>query len=120
MALYAGIWSNSKEVYTVVLDSKGSVISKNQFPVSEKVEKAVVRCLKSISLLYSSPIKVGIVEDDDLRWRVRRGSNGISLKFFPQHCFGDVEFFPRRNPEFEEYDPYRYPIELALLVGLND
>lgn len=125
MKLYVGINLFHSYIYLTALDNEGVAVFKTCFP-PDCPPPALTDTLQALQQAFSVPLRIAICFQDYTQPNLSNKPLAEAiLRAFPQaksfspSIFYCNDILPLDDPDFL-YEPYQYPILLAVLMSLAD
>ena len=121
MKLYLGIRQTSSHLHMAALTSQGEAVLKTCIPLSLISPQALIGSIKAIQQAFAAPIRIATcLEDDHQKLLLEPIQQEFSCvrPFQPSIFHSPQDLIPDQDP-YAPYDPYRYPLLLAVLDSLG-
>lgn len=120
MKLYLGIRQTASHLHIAALNSQGETVLKTCLP-SACSPQALINSIKAIQQAFGASVRIATCLEDDHQKLL---SDPILKEFSSVRSFHSSIFhstpdlIPDQDP-YAPYDPYRYPLLLAILDSLD-
>jgi|WetSurSiteA1Bulk_404760.scaffolds.fasta_scaffold05090_1 hypothetical protein len=120
MKLYLGIRQTASHLHLAALTSQGEAVLKTCFP-SACPPQDLISSIKAIQQAFGTSIRISICLEDDYQKLLLEPiqKEFPSVRRFHSSIFHSTQdLIPDQDP-YSPYDPYRYPLLLAILDSLD-
>lgn len=121
MKLYLGIRQTASHLHMAAITSQGEAVLKTCLPLSLLSPQALISSIKAIQQAFAAPIRIATcLEDDHQKLLLEPIQKEFSCvrPFQPSIFHSTQDLIPDQDP-YAPYDPYRYPLLLAILDSLD-
>jgi hypothetical protein len=120
MKLYLGIRQTASHIHIVALTSQGEAVLKTCLP-SACSPQALIDSIKAIQQVFDTSIRISTCLEDDyqklLLEPIQKEFSAVR-RFHSSIFHSTQDLIPDQDP-YSPYDPYRYPLLLAILDSLD-
>jgi hypothetical protein len=121
MKLYLGIRQTASHLHMAALTSQGEAVLKTCLSLDLLSPQALISSIKAIQQAFAASIRIATcLEDDQQKLLLEPIQNEFScVRPFQTSIFHSTQdLIPDQDP-YAPYDPYRYPLLLAILDSLD-
>jgi hypothetical protein len=118
MNLYLGIKQSDSYLYLAALDNEGVTVFKSRFP-SNCPPRPIIDSLLMIQKVFSTPMKIAACFEEANQQSLLPAiqKQFPVVKSFKQSILYSTDLIP--DDPYSPHDPYRAPLQLAILTSLD-
>jgi hypothetical protein len=121
MKLYLGIRQTASHLHMAALTSQGEAVLKTCLPLNLLSPQALISSIKAIQQAFAAPIRIATcLEDNYQKLLLEPIQKEFScVRPFQPSIFHSTQDLISDQDPYAPYDPYRYPLLLAILDSLG-